>query len=290
MCLIALAIGIRPDCPWLLASNRDEVFNRPTLPLHRWPIADGITVVAGRDERDGGTWLGVSEAGRVALLTNVRSPRPIPGQVSRGALPLAWLGGDASWQTLLAERRPGDFAGFNLITGDLRSGLWRCWSNRHPDHPHNDIACTDWRSQPMPPGIHSLSNATLNTPWPKAMRLHQALGEALPLPAESARQRLANALADRAAPADDRLPATGVPLTLERGLAPGFVSLPALGYGTRSSLIARADRMDDGALHIRLDEWTHTPAPGQSHGWSQAPPRTETWTLPVVSPPNTNAW
>ena len=74
MCLIAFAIQARPGLPLLLAANRDEFFDRPTAPLHRWGASDGVEVLAGRDLRDGGTWLGVSAAGRVAMLTNVRAP------------------------------------------------------------------------------------------------------------------------------------------------------------------------------------------------------------------------
>jgi len=279
MCLIAFAIDAHPRCRWLLASNRDEVFDRPTLPLHRWPLANGVAVVAGRDQQDGGTWLGVSEGGRVALLTNVRSPASSTGKRSRGTLPLAWLQGEAEWCTLLAAHAPGDYGGFNLVLGDLRSGCWQIWSNRDPQNPHTDSASAHWHTQPLAPGVYSLSNAALDTPWPKAQRLKQVLTDALARSPEQAQALLANALADRYIPADDQLPRTGVPLGLERGLAPTFVSLPERGYGTRSSLIARAEGSDSGALHIRLDEWTHPPVPDRPHRWSSAPPRCETWRL-----------
>lgn len=36
MCLIAFALNARPDCPLLIAANRDEFWDRPTLPLHSW--------------------------------------------------------------------------------------------------------------------------------------------------------------------------------------------------------------------------------------------------------------
>ena len=73
MCLIAFAIGMQPDMPLLLAANRDEFFDRPTAPWHRWALPCGAEVLGGRDLRDGGTWLGVSLSARVAMLTNVRS-------------------------------------------------------------------------------------------------------------------------------------------------------------------------------------------------------------------------
>ena len=49
MCLIAFAIGVDAERPLLLAANRDEYFERPTEPLHRWTLADGTGVFAGRD-------------------------------------------------------------------------------------------------------------------------------------------------------------------------------------------------------------------------------------------------
>ena len=103
MCLIAFAIDASPACPLLIAANRDEFLDRPTAPLHRWTLPEGASVVAGRDLRDGGTWLGVSETGRVAMLTNVRSVQAGPGQRSRGELATRWLDGGLSWEALLED-------------------------------------------------------------------------------------------------------------------------------------------------------------------------------------------
>ena len=86
MCLIAFAIGAKPNIPLLIASNRDEFYDRPTEPLHRWILPNGMAVTGGRDLRDGGTWLGLSDGGRVAMLTNVRSVHMAPAARSRGAL------------------------------------------------------------------------------------------------------------------------------------------------------------------------------------------------------------
>ena len=72
MCLMAFSLPARPADGWLLAANRDEALDRPTAALHRWRTPQGTTVVAGRDLRDGGTWIGSTPGGRVAMLTNVR--------------------------------------------------------------------------------------------------------------------------------------------------------------------------------------------------------------------------
>lgn len=55
MCLILLAWHAHPDFPCVLAANRDEFHERPTAPAEWWPGAAGI--LAGRDLREGGTWL-----------------------------------------------------------------------------------------------------------------------------------------------------------------------------------------------------------------------------------------
>lgn len=61
---------------FVLASNRDEYFTRPTRRAHMWdpPHEEGEAVLAGRDLLGGGTWLGVTRSGRVAVLTNYRTP------------------------------------------------------------------------------------------------------------------------------------------------------------------------------------------------------------------------
>lgn len=278
MCLIAFAIGVQPGCPLLLASNRDELFDRPTDALSRWNLPDGTRVVTGRDQRDGGTWLGMGENGRVAMLTNVRSAAAATGPRSRGELPLAWLQGDAAWRSLLAQRQPCDHGGFNLVLGDLRTAQWTYWSNRDPRSPHQDNASPAWHQQTLAPGVHTLSNAALNTPWPKALHLQTALSEALLLAPGDARQHLARALADREVAPDGLLPRTGVPTEQEKSLSAAFVDLTQRRYGTRSSLIVRVDQQP-GALAVRMDEWTHEPPRHAAHTWCEAQRRTEAWQL-----------
>jgi len=59
MCLVLVAHRVHPRYPLVLAANRDEFYERPTAPLQVWP--DAPEIVAGRDLRGGGTWLGVLE-------------------------------------------------------------------------------------------------------------------------------------------------------------------------------------------------------------------------------------
>ena len=279
MCLIAFAIGQRTDCPLLLAANRDEFWARPTLPLAAWPLENGLTVYAGRDLLAGGTWLGFSAAGRVAMLTNVRDGQPERAARSRGELVTRWLAGPAAAPdvpALLQQTDPSAYGGFNLVLGDCLSGHW-CWlSNRsrsaERDGPGADSPIArlrphdlppGWCGAALPPGVYGLSNAALDSPWPKVRHLTAAVAAALQdtLHGERWQDPLLQALLDRRPAPEAQLPATGVPLAQEKLLSSPFVEMPQHGYGTRSSLIARWLRPSAASSQLELQEWTHPPVP-----------------------------
>ena len=97
MCLIVLAYKVHPEYPLILAANRDEFLERPTEKAHFW--SDAPHILAGRDLRAGGTWLGITRSGRFAALTNHRDLRrpavvngPSRGQLVRLALEDDWRG------------------------------------------------------------------------------------------------------------------------------------------------------------------------------------------------------
>ena len=254
MCLIAFAIDAAPGVPLLLAANRDEQWARPTAALHRWTLDDGSTVIGGRDLREGGTWLGLNPNGRIAWLTNVRQPSaPVPGR-SRGELVSRWLQAGTDSAGFAQSLDPAAYAGFNLVVGELHRRDWAWIGNRRPDAPHAEQA-PECHWQRIGPGVHSLSNASLDTPWPKARRLSQALSEALAQPEEHPASLLA-ALTDTAPAADAELPRTGLPEAVERQLSSPYVLWPERAYGTRCSTLLRWRA--DGELSV--DEWTHPAA------------------------------
>lgn len=240
MCLVALALNASPHFPFVVAANRDEFFARPARPMGWWPEQPDL--LAGRDLSAGGSWLGLTRAGRFALLTNVREPgRQRADAPSRGALVLDWLNGrdDAP---AFAERLGRGYNGFNLLAADAPRGHWHWISNR---------AAAPRR---LADGLHTLSNAALDTPWPKTVGLGAALAEALSMSrsADVLAERLLAALADATPAPDEALPDTGVGLERERLLSPRFVSMPdphrpglAL-YGTRCSTVLVGEA--DGAL------------------------------------------
>jgi uncharacterized protein with NRDE domain len=269
MCLIAFAIGASARWPLVVASNRDEFLNRPTQPLDRWQTDAGQDIISGRDLRAGGTWLGLTPGGRVAFLTNVREVKTPAAPHSRGELVTRWLtqSGDAAAFSRTLTEDAQAYGGFNLVLGDFQSNTWTWLSNRSTDGSALHV-------QTLEPGVYGLSNAALNTPWPKTTALQNALKASLnaaPDP-EALQARLWAALASRErAPREALLPTTGVPLAFEEALSSAFVDFPEQAYGTRSStvLLASAQR-DAGAerrWEVQLEERTHRhEAPGAGAG------------------------
>jgi uncharacterized protein with NRDE domain len=253
MCLIAFAIGASERWPLVIAANRDEFLNRPTLPMARWQTDTGQEVISGRDLRAGGTWLGVNPAGRVAMLTNVREPQQQAGERSRGELPMRWLEGRMDAAEFMAQTDTRAYGAFNLVIGDAGSSSWH-WLSNQSGHA--------WQVRPLDPGIYGLSNGSLDTPWPKTLQLKQALRDALAAPdLENLRTSLWIALGNRQRADDELLPRTGVPLALERALSSVFVDFPEHGYGTRSStvLVMTPERNKAGipAHEVWIHEQTH---------------------------------
>lgn len=224
MCLAVVGLDVHPDFAVVIAANRDEQHARPTAPAQWWP--EGW--LAGRDLAGGGTWLGVTDTGRWALLTNVREPaRKNPDAPTRGTLVTRVLADaappDTSLDTLVSE--VGVYNGFNLLAGTPHGGAWL--SNRS-DGPRR-----------LARGIHGISNAVLDSPWPKVIAAKAALDRWC---ADGARaiDPLFDALASRAIAPDHALPATGVKLEIERRLSAAFILDD--GYGTRSSTVVLIGR------------------------------------------------
>lgn len=220
MCLITLAYHIHPRFPLVLAANRDEFHERPTAPAGWW--SDAPHLLAGRDLRAGGTWLGITRQGTFAALTNHRDLRRAPKQgPSRGLLVRTALEGTATLDDTAA------YEGFNLLHGPLDAL-----------HYHNNIEPTDVA---LEPGIHGLSNALLNTPWPKVQRAKAALERALNSSDAALVDELFALLTDPQQASEEGLPDTGLALPMERALSSVFID--TTGYGTRCStvLLVHAD-------------------------------------------------
>jgi len=238
MCLIALALNQHPRFELVVAANRDEFLQRPTAALDWWPSTLGTgPVLGGRDLQAGGTWPGLTAAGRIAMLTNVRDlARNDPAAPSRGAVVPAWLATNGSPEEFWRVTRTNGHNPFNLIAADLAQGQW-WWADDLATGPRK-----------LGPGLYGLSNAALDTPWPKVRRLKGALADALVAcgSIEEVEARMFAALADRSTQPDVALPDTGIGLERERWLAPSFIRTPDARYGTRCSTLLIAERHADG--------------------------------------------
>jgi uncharacterized protein with NRDE domain len=239
MCLIALAWDMHPRFDLVLAANRDEFLDRPAAALHRWP--EGI--VAGRDLRAGGTWCGFTDAGRLAMLTNVRRPGAVqPDAPSRGEIVPQWLLGDADAAGFCDALSTARHNPFNLLAADLVRGEFFWTGTDHPI-PHA-----------LRPGVHGLSNAALDTPWPKTVQLKQDLAQALQRhdDVDQLIDALLLALSDRTPAPDAALPSTGVPLEVERYLSSVFIDMPH--YATRCSTVLVRERESRRLVAVELTQ------------------------------------
>jgi uncharacterized protein with NRDE domain len=222
VCLIIFAYRANPDYHLILAANRDEFYDRATCPAAFWD--DAPEVLAGRDLRAGGTWLGITKKGRIAAITNYREPGfTLEGAPSRGDLVKDFLTGDSSPYTYLkrVHGKNRAYSGFNLIIGDRKDLFY--YSNR------------DEHIRRIEPGVHGLSNHLLDTAWPKVSQGKSELQSLITQNGGFFQKDLFKLLADHSSPLDEELPDTGVGLEWERILSPRFITSDV--YGTRSSSI-----------------------------------------------------
>jgi len=226
MCLILLSYKQHPVYPLVFAANRDEFYDRPTAQASFWE--DRPELLAGRDLKEGGTWLGITRGGRMAALTNYRDPASLKLQApSRGWLVKDYLCGreDADKYLKKLTNNADQYNGFSLILGDPFHLYY--FSNRG-----GRIELT--------PGLYGLSNALLNTPWPKVESGKRKLGTLLAQTGEPSPEDLFSILKDETQPGDGQLPDTGIGLEWERILSSMFITSPV--YGTRSSSLLLVDR------------------------------------------------
>ncbi|NLF45012.1 MAG: NRDE family protein [Syntrophomonadaceae bacterium] len=226
MCLILFALDSHPRYKLVVVSNRDEFYKRPTAAAGFWPEKPGI--LAGKDIRDGGTWLGITRQGRFAALTNYRDPKNTkPSAPSRGHLVLDYLENQVPAAAYLNNLPAGGKAynGFNLLVGNIDEFYY--YSNREE------------KIRTINTGVHALSNSLLDTPWPKAARGTRELANILARE-EIITEDLFVLMKNQDVPADHDLPDTGVGLEMERWLAPAFII--SAEYGTRTTSLLLVDR------------------------------------------------
>ncbi len=202
MCLITIAVRASAHLPIVIAANRDEFYDRPTRPLHIWD--DDQNIAGGRDLRAGGSWLAVTGEGRFAAVTNIRGI-DVPNPRSRGELVGNFVRSNLDPLDYAQQIDPNEYAGFHLIAGD-RARVAHVASDAH--------------ASLLPDGIFAVSNAPASIGWPKIALAREAMADALN--GDQLMDDLMRFLTTtRGGPIEEEV----------------FVSLPDLGYGTRSSTV-----------------------------------------------------
>ncbi|MEP5613001.1 MAG: NRDE family protein [Cyclobacteriaceae bacterium] len=223
MCLIVFAYNTHPEYKLILAANRDEFYDRPTTTADWWE--DHSNVLAGRDLKAKGTWMGVDKKGRFAAVTNYRDISNIREDVkSRGDLPVDFLlnGHSSTAYSEQVLNNADEYNGFNLLVLDEEM--------THLSNYENKVNRLD-------SGIHGLSNALLDTSWPKVDRAKEHFRGKIANDFEL--DDLIRIMQDEEVASDDALPETGLPLDMERAVSAMCIRTP--NYGTCCSTAITID-------------------------------------------------
>ena len=231
MCSILFAYKQHPKYPLIVVANRDEFYKRPTEQAHWWK--DHPEMLAGKDSLGNGSWFGVSKLHRFAALTNYRDGMHIKQNApTRGKLVTNYLINEVDGVEYLNDisKDAELYNGYNLLTFDGKELL-------HYSNISNEITHVE-------PGIHGVSNALLNSDWPKINYGKAKLAELLKgnFSIESFFELMLN---DEQS-ADKDLPKTGVPIEWERLLS--SLCIKSDEYGTRCSTVLLWD--NDGKMYF----------------------------------------
>jgi len=230
MCLINFRLNDHEKYKLVLAANRDEEYHRQADPAKFWE--DDGNILAGRDLRGTGTWLGITMDGRIAALTNIRNNDELlnTNLKTRGLLVSGFLQSKDSAEKYLTSLKAdaGEYSGFNLIAG-FPDELY------YLNNYENEV-------QKIEDGVHGLSNHHLDTPWPKVVKGKHMLSE-ITSGKDIDVEALFRLLKDSdTAPRED-LPDTGLSIELETQLSPLFIDTEH--YGTRCSTVLVVDKDDN---------------------------------------------
>lgn len=252
MCIVALAWQVLDETALALISNRDEFYHRPSANLQHWLNSP---IIAGQDLQSGGTWMGITAAGRWAILTNFRDGQDKASYpTSRGHLIQAFLN---STQTPIRfaqelEKNQCDYAGFNLFIGDTKQAVYMSNRGEAP--------------QVLPKGVYVVSNGLMSEHWEKTRHLRKRFTqEFLPLlqqphvPQHDIESAAWDILEDERKILPELLPNTGIPSELEALLSSTFIQSP--NYGTRCSNLL--------TLSPQRWQWLEKSQQGESQGQIQ---------------------
>jgi uncharacterized protein with NRDE domain len=226
MCTIILTR--QPDGTPLIGANRNEFYARPASPPSLRE-ANGRQILAPRDDKAGGTWLGVNEAGLFVGLTNRFGPPSDPQRRSRGEVVDRALGAEDVDDALAwLDDLPADaFNPFHLLVVSRdATGL----------AIHDGTVLTAHRIDPRWAIVTELGLGATDDPR---------------------RQRLLPRLRDAGASEGldvDTLQAILSDCEPDGSMAAACVELEGAEYGTRSSTIVRLDTDPEEAVFLHTDD------------------------------------
>ncbi len=226
MCLLNFAFQHHPKYKFILVGNRDEFYSRPTQALHWWDDQ----ILAGKDLKDGGTWMGITRDGSFAALTNYRDLKNIKENApSRGQLLKKYLAKELPLEEMHRYLKSSgkNFNGFNLIYGNTDELYY--FSNVNEQY------------RQLYPGIYGLSNAFLDTPWPKVVNSKQTFTKLIS-GTDLDEEALIDSLRNEDQAVDEKLPSTGASHELEKILSAMFIKFE--NYGTRLTTFVTIDNND----------------------------------------------
>ena len=236
MCLIFISYNQHKEFPFVAIANRDEFYDRPADQIKHWQ--DNPEIIGGKDLTGGGTWMGVTTTGHFAMLTNYRDMANIKSNApTRGKLVSNYLKGkfDPANYLQALNLTAANYNGYNIILGTFNDPWY--YSNQN-----NKI----YR---LGTGSYGLSNALIDTPWPKLSsgkeRFNQILSHDNFDDAELFDFMLNKELAD-----DKHLPETGIGYAKEKQLSSRFILMD--GYGTRNTTLIKVDRQGLGLISERV--------------------------------------
>ncbi|KAI5091291.1 transport and Golgi organization protein 2-like [Silurus meridionalis] len=214
MCIIFFKFDPRPASKnayrLILASNRDEIYIRPSKAADWWgsgkDILSGVDMTEGKE---GGSWLSISKRGKLTALTNYLEHKNNPEALGRGFLVTNFMTENLdSFSYLRKLSSEGHlYNGFNLLTAEF-------------------------------------SNSLLDTPWRKMQHGKQRFTSVVNkmLPPEGLVQELLQVLNDEELNTPDSMQESqgeGYNKTWLKALSAVCVRAP--GYGTRTNTIILID-------------------------------------------------
>lgn len=163
MCIIFLHVDSqckKSKFKVILAANRDEFFNRPSLPADFHGNKDLLCGIDDQPGVQGGTWLGVNRFGKFSFLTNILKPKVNPDQEARGTIVKKYLELSTSPKEYIENHLAGvNFRPFNFVGGAVL--------------PNNDLdicfyGTDDIKTEKLKDGFHVVTCTSLHKKWNKS--------------------------------------------------------------------------------------------------------------------------